>query len=125
MSDALHDLELLLDAASEHLPRVAPKQMFGCRALFADGTIFALVWKTGRVAVKLTVESDYAQLMRQPGAAPWTAGTMKMSGWVMVPSAWHDDEAKLKPWVDKAHAQALSAPKRAAKKKAKKTPARR
>jgi hypothetical protein len=45
--------------------------MFGCHVLWADGNVFALVWKHGRIGVKLPEENLYEKLMSSLGAEPW------------------------------------------------------
>lgn len=118
-----------LREAAAPLRDVDEKKMFGCEALFANGAIFALVWKTGRIGVKLPEESRYGALLSQKGAEPWRAGPMVMAHWVLVPSAVERDLKKLAPWVAEAHAMAAaglgatkpkargSSPKRTAKTK--------
>ena len=114
-----------LDTAAAGLEGVRSQKMFGCYALMARDTIFGLVWKEGRIGVKLRDASDYDTLMKEKGAAPWQAGPMTMASWVLVPPALAEAPAKLAKWVRVAHAQALAAPKTATKKKAaKKTTAR-
>jgi DNA transformation protein len=99
-----------VEDASRDLPAVERRRMFGCDAWFAAGAIFALVWKHGRIGLKLPDPEAYAELFALPGAAPWTAGTKTMSGWVLVPEAFHDDPAALRAWVARAHRAALAAP---------------
>ena len=91
--------------------------MFGCHALFANDAVFGLVWKEGRIGVRLPDGESYEKLNGMSGAAPWKAGAMTMSHWVLVPPSMHKDSAKLKTWVSIAHKQALSTPKKAAPKK--------
>jgi hypothetical protein len=119
-ADKIAELEGALNGAAKSLPHVDGKKMFGCHALWAKGNVFALVWKEGRVGVKLPEAADYDALMGEEGAGPWKAGPMKMAHWVLVPPAM--DERALKKWVARAHELALLAPpkkpKPAAKKKA-------
>ncbi|MGZ3697459.1 MAG: TfoX/Sxy family protein [Bdellovibrionota bacterium] len=98
------------------LPKVTGKKMFGCHALWADGNVFALIWKTGRIGVKLTESADYDTLLSIKGSAPWKAGPKVMSHWVLVPEEFHKG-VKLGHWVKKAHAQALGAAPKPKKKK--------
>ncbi len=91
--------------------------LFGCDGFFVGGTIFSMIWKEGRIGLKLRDEGDYDALMKMKGAGPWCpSGKMTMSGWVLVAPVLHDAD-KLAPWVAKAHAQAVGAPKKPAKKK--------
>jgi TfoX/Sxy family transcriptional regulator of competence genes len=101
----------LLEEATETFADVSERMMFGCDAFFADGTVFALVWKTGRIGVKLPEQPDFERLMAEPGADPWTAGTKTMSQWVLVPERFHEDTAALEEWVVAAHDEALRHPK--------------
>lgn len=55
MSDVAAEREALWTAlrkAASQLPSVEERKMFGWEALFTNGAIFALVWKTGRMAVE-------------------------------------------------------------------------
>ncbi|MBK7401236.1 MAG: TfoX/Sxy family protein [Myxococcales bacterium] len=115
--------ERLVDAAAG-LRGVSVKRLFGCDALFRDDTIFALVWKTGRLGVKLRDESSYAELQRSEGAEPWSPmGKGGMRAWLLLPADWHEDDERLQTWVRKAHAEvSLATP--AKKTPAKKTPAK-
>jgi TfoX/Sxy family transcriptional regulator of competence genes len=96
-------LQGLLDGAAEGLSAVTTRRMFGCHALFANGTIFGLVWKTGRLGLKIPNDAMFQELIALPGADPWTAGTKTMSHWVLVPVGFHDDRALLEQWVRRAH----------------------
>lgn len=103
-------LENMLNESAEGLPNVSSKKLFGCHALFANGNVFGLVWKHGQIGVKLTKEADYEKLISAKGAGPWKAGPMKMAHWVLVPESLQKDRAKLRPWIERAHEQALSLP---------------
>ncbi len=129
-------LKELLDDATADLRGVAVRRMFGCDAFFADGQIFALVWKEGRIGLRLPDAGAFAEVLAMRGGRPWTIGAKKMSHWAFVPEDFHDDEDALGTWVRKAHQLALAgeaktprkpAPKKAAGKKpaAKKAPPRR
>lgn len=109
-----HLLELVEDA-SRDLPGVSPRRMFGCDALFAYGNIYALIWKDGRIGLKLPEPSAFEELMAMPGAVPWTPGRSAMSHWVLVPEDFHDQPERLVPWVRRAHALAAKAPSKMAK----------
>ena len=112
-----------LRTAAARLADVDEKKMFGCEALFVNGAIFALVWKTGRIGVKLPDSSRFEALASQKGAEPWKAGPMVMAHWLLVPPSIDVDAKKLAPWVAEAHAMAaagLGATKRKPKPVAKK-----
>ena len=108
-------LEETLNSVASDLPKVTSNKMFGCHALFANGNVFALVWKHGRLGVKLTDESDFEKLMAKEGAEPWKAGPMKMSHWVLFPEKMNSNQKAISPWVKLAHEQALSAPPKVSK----------
>lgn len=120
MSTELEFLRERLESAIGARKDVTRKRMFGCEAYFRDDRMFALVWKEGRIAVKLPDEESYAALAKLKGAEAWSpGGKMKMGAWLLVPAAWNEDDDKLRPWVDRAHAQARAAEAPKAKKKAK------
>ena len=115
-----HLLSLLLDHTSG-LEGVGRKKMFGCEAFFRDGAIFALVWKEGRIAVKLTDAALNSELAALDGTAPWSPGATKMGNWLLVPESFHDDDEVLETWVRRAWAcAALAPPKKSPKSTAKK-----
>jgi TfoX/Sxy family transcriptional regulator of competence genes len=103
MSESIAELESVLNSSANSLPKVTSKKMFGCHALWANGNVFALVWKHGRIGVKLPVETEYESLMDVSGAEPWKAGPMKMAHWVLVPESFHTKPSEIKKWVTKAH----------------------
>lgn len=108
MSAAEGSFALLQDAVAT-LDGVSDFRMFGCRCLRADGKIFALIWKEGRIALKLPASA--AELLRVPGARPWTVSeTRKMGSWVLVPEGFHDDPEALSLWARRAHGEVLAAP---------------
>lgn len=120
MADRAALLETLRTAA-KGLPDVVEKKMFGCEALFTQDRVFALLWKEGRIGVKLPDPEKLAALLGQAGASPWTpGGRQTMSNWALVPPAMHAAK-KLQPWLQLAHALAPSSD--GAKKKAAKKPA--
>lgn len=99
----LDQLWVLLQGASEDLPGVTKRKMFGCQAVFAYNNIFALVWKTGRLGVKITDPALFAELMAKNGAEPWTAGDRTMSNWILLPESFHRRADLLTEWVTVAH----------------------
>ena len=100
---SIPELESILNTATARLPKTAAKKMFGCHAVWADGNVFALVWKHGRIGVKLPDPELYESLMDKVGAEPWKAGPVKMAHWVLVPETFHGKPAELKKWAIKAH----------------------
>lgn len=96
----------LVEESTAGLPDVSRRRMFGCDGYFAGDQIFALLWKTGRIGVKLPDPDAHAELLALPGAEPWTIGAKTMSTWALVPEDWHDEPAALQPWLRRAYAQA-------------------
>ena len=80
MSDLSKFLFELLEEAAAPLPGVRHRRMFGCDALFAEDNIFAIVWKAGRIALKLPDKTAYDELMARPGSDTWKAGEKVMGG---------------------------------------------
>jgi TfoX/Sxy family transcriptional regulator of competence genes len=107
-------LKSLLDEASQDLPMVTARRMFGCDALFANLAIYALVWKTGRLGLKLSDPALYREAMALAGAEPWAPGGKPMAHWVLLPESLHDEPEELSTWVRHAHrlASATGAPKK-------------
>lgn len=100
---SIADLEQILNSSTSGLSKLTSKKMFGCHALWADGNVFALVWKHGRIGVKLPTDTDYQSLMSVNGAEPWKAGPMKMAHWVLVPESFHNKPSEMKKWATMAH----------------------
>ncbi len=113
-NESLDGLLAALEAAAHGLATVSRKRMFGCEGMFAGGNVFGLVWKAGRIGVRLPNEIAYAEAMKMPGSSPWVAGTMTMSHWVLLPEAMHADGTRLGAWVRRAHALAQAPAKRGA-----------
>jgi len=103
--------ELIAEASAE-LPEVSTRYMFGSDAFFADRKIYALVWD-GRIALKMSEAERYQALLSLEGSTTWSPmpdrETRPMSGWVLVSEELHDDLDRLRPWVESAHRQAISA----------------
>ena len=110
----------LLNEASDYLPDVSSRKMFGCYTLFARDHIYALAWPHdgGRIGLKIPEQSLYDELMAQAGAIPWSPGGGKMGWWVLVPPAFHDDRETLLKWVELAHSYAKNAPPKPKRNKA-------
>jgi len=106
MSTLLLELRSRLDHLTEDLPRVTVRRMFGCDAFLAGGAIFAMVWREGRIGLRLPDEL-LAELRALPGADPWRHRDMVVRQWVLVPESFHDDSDGLAAWLRKAHAAAL------------------
>jgi TfoX/Sxy family transcriptional regulator of competence genes len=108
-SSLLEHLRDTLHEACSALPGVTPKKMFGCDTVFAEGAIFGLIWKAGRIGLKVPEPSQYRELMAMPGSEAWGPDGRPMSHWVLVPESFHDDTDELLKWTKLAHGHALSA----------------
>lgn len=103
MGKSIVELEDILNLSAAGLSKVTSKKMFGCHALWAGENVFALVWKHGRIGIKLPADNEYESLMKASGAEPWKAGPMKMAHWVLLPEPFHSKPGEIKKWVAKAH----------------------
>jgi len=124
MRTLLLELRSRLDEVTEGLRQVTVRRMFGCDAFLAGGAIFAMVWREGRIGLRLP-EDQLPELRALPGADPWRHRDMVVRQWVLVPEAFHDDGDGLAPWVRKAHAAALARGPASAKKPSRPAAARR
>ncbi len=120
-AELIAELEKKINAAAEGLAKVTSRKMFGCHALWADDNVFALVWKKGRLGVKLPDEAKYESLLGLKGSEPWKAGPMTMAHWVLVPESMHSKSAELRKWVTTAHGLCIKLEKKAKKPAKKKT----
>lgn len=101
--EELTKLKALLDGALAGLENVEPKRLFGCDGWFVGDKIFAMVWKEGRLGFRLSDPELQAEALAFKGATPWSVGRQVMKHWVLVPSSWHKEPAKLRAWGRKAH----------------------
>jgi TfoX/Sxy family transcriptional regulator of competence genes len=106
MRTLLLELRSRLDDLTADLPHVTVRRMFGCDAFLARGAIFAMVWREGRIGLRLPDEL-LPELRALPGADSWRHRDMVVRQWVLVPESFHDDSDSLASWVRKAHAVAL------------------
>lgn len=107
-------LKATFDGAMAGLKDVEPKRLFGCDGYFVNGNIFGLVWKEGRLGLRLTDEEKQREVLELTGASAWKAGPMIMRHWVLVPPDWHKKPALLKQWARQAFELALERPEKAA-----------
>lgn len=121
---SISELEEILNTAAKGLPKLTSKKMFGCYALWADENVFALVWKHGRIGVKLPETIQYDSLMEVTGAEPWKAGPMQMAHWVLIPESFHTKPGEIKKWAVKAHGLCQKLAKKVKKSSATKTAAK-
>ncbi len=113
-SEEMTRLKATFDGAMAGLKGVEPKKLFGCDGYFVNGNIFGLVWKEGRLGVRLTDEAKQAEVLAMEGASPWKAGPMVMRHWVLMPPDWHKKPAVLKQWSRVAYELALERPEKTA-----------
>jgi TfoX/Sxy family transcriptional regulator of competence genes len=104
-TELISALESSVSKISDGWKSVTSKKMFGCPAFWVNNNVFALVWKHGRIGVKLTDGNSYDSLIKVKGAEPWKAGPMKMAHWVLVPDGFHSDSKSLKKWLRLAYEQ--------------------
>lgn len=108
--DDLARLKAVFDGSMAGLDGVEPKRLFGCDAYFVNGNIFALVWKEGRLGLRLTDEPTRTELMALPGAEAWVMDSKIVPYWVLLPLAWHGKPSRLKEWTIVSWKQALQRP---------------
>lgn len=107
-----------LEEATSSLAHVSQKRLFSCDGFFRNGTIFALVWKEGRIGLKLRDAARHAELASRAGSSPWSpmGKGRAVSHWLLVPESFHDDDEALATWAREAHATAFPTEKKPAKK---------
>ncbi len=124
MRSLLLELRSQLEDLTAPLPQVSVRRMFGCDAFLARGAIFALVWREGRIGLKLP-DDALPVLRAMSGADPWRPRDMVVRQWVLVPESFHDAPNLLEPWVRQAHAAALERGPAAERRKPRQATARR
>lgn len=93
----------LVEASTAGLKDISLRRLFGCDAFFVGEHIFVLLWKDGRIGVKLRDAGAHARLLALPGAEPWRMGPKVAAHWVLVPEEMHDDSEALTPWIREAY----------------------
>jgi TfoX/Sxy family transcriptional regulator of competence genes len=111
-SESLLRLKASLDGALAGLESVENKRLFGCDGAFVAGNIFALVWKDGRLGLRLPDEALQAELLAEEGAGPWRMDGKAVKHWVLLPQRWHADARRLREWCRRAYALAQARPER-------------
>lgn len=96
-------LKSALDSAVEGLSGITWKRMFGCDAAFREGTIFALVWKEGRIGLKYPETPAFEERISTSGSDRWGPGGRITKHWVLIPQAVASDPAVLLEWTTQAH----------------------
>jgi TfoX/Sxy family transcriptional regulator of competence genes len=110
----LSRLKAQFDGAMAGLDGVEAKRLFGCDGYFVRGNIFGLVWKEGRLGLRVDDADAYAAIARTPGSEPWAMGGRVMQHWVLLPVAWHGRPAALRAWCRRAWAMAAAKPEKPA-----------
>jgi hypothetical protein len=102
MKGGFEELNAKLEAATTGLGGVTRKRVFSRNTFFVDGKLFALVWREGRIGVKLPDGGAHDELGALNGATPWVAWGRPMRGWLLVPEKMHADSSALAVWVKRA-----------------------
>ncbi len=102
MKGSFEELNAKLEASTVGLTGISRKRVFGRNTFFVDGKLFALVWREGRIGLKLPDASTHAELAAVPGVTPWVAWGRPMNGWLLVPAAMHQASAELAGWVKRS-----------------------
>jgi TfoX/Sxy family transcriptional regulator of competence genes len=92
--------------------RVEVKPMFGNLGAFVAGNMFAGLFGAD-VGVRLADDDREALLAH--GAGPFGPAERPMGGYVALPTAWRDDPATARPWVERAFAHVAAMPPKAPK----------
>lgn len=111
--DRLIRLKAALDGALAGLEGVENKKLFGCDGAFVGGNIFAMVWRDGRLGLRLPDAERQGALLAEPGAEPWLMDGKPVRHWVLLPAAWHNDLARLRRWGREAYGLAQARPAKA------------
>jgi TfoX/Sxy family transcriptional regulator of competence genes len=89
------------------LPGIERRKMFGYPATFVNGKLFAGLYQDS-VLLKLPVDAR-AELFKRKGATPFEPRPGRTMGeFVLVSPSWVKQTAKLRPWLEQAHAYVKS-----------------
>ncbi|MBL1294618.1 MAG: hypothetical protein COB61_012220 [Thiotrichales bacterium] len=83
-------------------------KFFGLDVLKVQGETFAMVWKEGRVGVKILNKELNAKLVSTKEANHWVTSGKTMSQWVLAPYEYNEDITALKKWLLLAYNDALT-----------------
>jgi TfoX/Sxy family transcriptional regulator of competence genes len=100
----LEHLRISLQQVMSDLEGVTWKKMFGCDAAFRDGTIFALVWKEGRIGLKYLDDDEFEVRISHQGSNRWEPGGRTTKYWVLIPTEIVENKSELKQWTEKSYA---------------------
>jgi TfoX/Sxy family transcriptional regulator of competence genes len=112
------EVAALLERALPSDPRVERRKMFGMPCAFANGHLFFGCFED-RLTLKLR-ERDRDDLLRVPGAEPFSPMGRTMREYVCIPRAMHADLRSLRDWVAAGFDYVTSLPAKAPKTKVKK-----
>jgi len=107
MSEELNKylFDLIINEMSE-FPDVQTGKFFGLDVLkFRDRT-FSMIWKEGRVGVKILDKELNQKLALTKGANHWVTSGKTMSQWVLAPHEFNEDIISLKKWLVLAYTDA-------------------
>src|SRR5687768_1138611 len=93
---------------------VTERPMFGQLAGFVNGNMFLSLFGE-RIAIKLPDE-DLAELLEVEGAEQFAPMAGRpMTGYGLIPEAWHDTPELVEPWVERSLAYVRTLPPKAKK----------
>jgi len=96
-------------------PRAERRKMFGFPCCFAGGNMFMGLWQDYMV-LRLP-DGDRETMMDKHGAQPFEPMGRRMREYVLVPDELIEEIVKLRPWIAKSFAFALSLPEKVQKSK--------
>jgi TfoX/Sxy family transcriptional regulator of competence genes len=100
------------DAFVEGLPGIERRKMFGYPAAFVGGKLFAGLYQDS-VLLKLPAVAR-TELSKRKGAVPFEPRPGRTMGeFVLISPSWVKQTAKLRPWLEQAHAYVKSLPPKA------------
>jgi len=100
MSEDLN--KYLFDIITEEMaayPDVTVGKFFGLDVLRVRGETFAMIWKEGRVGVKILNEEINKKLVATENASYWVTSGKTMAQWVLAPYDYNEDILSLRKWL--------------------------
>lgn len=80
-------------------PDVDTGKFFGLDVLKVRGKTFAMIWKEGRIGVKVLNKKTNSMLASTVDASHWVTSGRTMAQWVLAPHEYNDDIVSLKKWL--------------------------
>lgn len=104
-------LRARVDEALAELP-YARRTMFGVPCFYAGAQLFAFIWEGERMGLAFRDVDDALALRSLPGAEPWFPSRHRgaVPNAVLLPPDLASDDEALARWLQRAHAQAVTAP---------------